>query len=121
MNSTRLRPILFGSMKYYETEYHHRIFVSKEATDWWAISENRVYFWGTNFNWLCDMNTVYKILDYDCAIHAIRRWAHGIIAYLLTWVHHPNATIHDVDALSHYYFSLVAQHIAVSIRSIELL
>jgi len=78
MNSPRLRPILFGSRKYTATESHYHSFVGEVATGRWAISENRAYFWGTHFYWICGMKTVYKILNYEGPIHLISRWEQEI-------------------------------------------
>ena len=49
MDGQRLRPILFGSRKYTDTESYYHSFVGDVATSCWAISKNRVYFWDTHF------------------------------------------------------------------------
>ena len=73
LEGPRLRPILCGSRKCTETESHYHSFVGEVSTGRWAISENRIYFWGTHFYWLYDMKTMYKILSYDGPIHTLRR------------------------------------------------
>ena len=112
LKGPRLRPILFGSRKSTEAESHYHSFVGEVATWRWAISENRVYFWGTHFHWLCDMKTVYKILNYDGPVHTLRRWSQELLAYSFTCVHRPNSMMQDVDALSRYHDPLVAAHIS---------
>ena len=114
IDGPRLQPILFGSRKCTESESHYHSFVGEVATGRWAISENRVYFWGRHFYWLCDMKTVYKALTYDGPIHVIRRWSQELLAYKFTCVHRPNSMMQDVDALSRYHDPLVAKHLATT-------
>ena len=74
LKGARLRAILFVSRKCTEVESHHHNFVGEVATSRWAISKNRVYFWGSRFYWLCDMKIGYSILNYDRHLRIIRRW-----------------------------------------------
>ena len=90
LEGPRLRPILFGSRICIETESYYYSFVGEVSTSRWAILENRIYFWGTHFYWLCDMKTMYKILSYDGPIHTLRRWTQELLAYSFICVHRPN-------------------------------
>lgn len=60
------------------------------------------------------MTTVYKILNYERPIPAIRRWAQEHLAYSFTCVHRPNSMIIDVDVLSRYYDALIAKYVAIA-------
>ena len=114
MDGPRLRPILFVSRKYTTTEFHYHSFVGEVATGRWAISETRAYFWGTHFYWLCNMKTVYKILNYEGSIYSISRLAHELLAYSFTCVHRSNSMMVDVDVLSRYYDPLAVKHVAIA-------
>lgn len=87
MDGPQLLPILFGSWKCTTTESHYHSFVGDVATGRWVIPENRAYFWGTHFYWLCDTKTVYNILNYEGPIHSISRWAQELLAYSSTCVY----------------------------------
>ena len=73
LKGSRLRSILFGSRNYTEIESHYLSFVDEVAKGRWDISENRVYFWESHFNWLCDVKTIYNFFHYDGPIHTLRR------------------------------------------------
>ena len=100
LKGARMWSILFRSRKCTEAESHHHSFVGEVATGHCAISENRLYFWGTHFYWLCDIKTIYKILNYDGPLHVLRRWTQELQAYSFTCIHRSNIMMQDVDALS---------------------
>ena len=108
LEGPRLRHILLGSRKCTEIESHYHSFVSDVTTSRQAILENRIYFWGTHFNQLCDMKTMYKILSYEGPIYTLRQWTQELLAYAFTCVYRPNTMMQDVVVLSRYLDPLVA-------------
>ena len=96
----RLQPFLSGFRICTESESHYHSFVGEIAALRWAISRLKVYLWGQKFWSLCDMATLYKILDYDGPIHILRRWCQELQAYNMLTLHRSAKFMIDVDALN---------------------
>ena len=82
-----------------DTEAHYHGFVVECAALRWEISKNKIYLWGCKFYCMCDMKSLYKILDYDGPIHSLRRWSQELLAYNFETIHRPATMMKDVDAL----------------------
>ena len=71
------------------------------------------YLWGKQFYAMCDMKTLYRILEYDGPIHCIRRWCQELFAYDFITIHRPAIMMKDVDALNRGpYSKVIASYLA---------
>ena len=87
LDGVRLRPIGFNSRSCSATKRHYHDFVGEIACGRWAIVIEKRYLWGTNFFWLCDMKTTYKIMHYTGPTHTLRRWCQELLAHNFSCVH----------------------------------
>ena len=62
---------------------------------------------------MCDCKVIKKFLEYDGSITIMCQWAQEIIGYHLTIIHRLVRTMIDVDSLSRYFGSVVAQHLCI--------
>ena len=106
----RLRPIVFNSRTYTDTEHHYHGFVGEIACGRWSIAKEKRHLWGTHFYWLYDMKTTYKILYYQGPIHVLRRWCQELLAYSFSCIHRSHTMMVDVDYLSRIHDILIEKH-----------
>ena len=109
-SGARLQPILFGSRACTGLERRNHSFVGKAACGRWAISQNRLYLWGSYFYWMCDCIVVKEILEYDSNISMVCRWAQKLLGYHFTVFHRSNHMMRDVYTLTRRFGPLVAQY-----------
>ena len=109
-NGARLQPIAFGSRACTGLERKFHSFVGEAACGRWAISQNRMYLWGSHFYWMCDCAAVKEILDYDGNISMVCRWAQELLGYHFTVLHRSKHMMRDVDALTRRFGPLIVQH-----------
>ena len=115
MDGPRLQPIASGMRACRGTEEHYHSFVGESAALRWAIAKNKRYLWGTRFYCMCDMKTLYKILEYDGPIHCLRRWTQELQAYDFIPIHRPAMMMKDVDALNRGpYARIITTYYAIS-------
>ena len=81
----------------------------------WTISQNRHFLWGLYFYWLCDCKAIKEILDYNGPITMICSWAQEIFAYNFSIFHCCARMIIDVDGLTRWFGSVIAEHPYVAI------
>ena len=60
-----LRPTGFGSRSCTLQEIKYHAFIGEAACGRWSIYQNRKYFWGTHFYWMCNCKAMRKVLEYD--------------------------------------------------------
>uniref|UniRef100_A0A7S2SJ32 Uncharacterized protein n=1 Tax=Eucampia antarctica TaxID=49252 RepID=A0A7S2SJ32_9STRA len=60
------------------------------------------------------MKKIYKILNYDGPLHALRERTQELQDYYFTCLYLPNTMMQDADALSRYYDPLVTMYISTA-------
>ena len=121
--STRLRDITSGMRECTEIESHYHSFVGEIVALRWVIAKNRLYLWGVTFYVLCDMKTMYRILEYDGPIHSLRRWCQELQNYHFIALYRPASMMADVDALnrgSYHRISTVYYTLVTAIRNYDM-
>ena len=100
-----LQAIHCGMRSCTELESHYHSFFGEINVCQWSISMDRQYLWGCRFWSLCDMKSLYRILNYDGHIHCLRRWSRKLHAYDMVPIHRPNALTKELDSLNrrHYH------------------
>ena len=86
LDGPRLQAICSGMRSSTSTDAHYHSFVGECAALRWAISKNKIYLWGCKFYCMCDMKSLYRILEYDGPIHSLRRWSQKLLAYNFTFL-----------------------------------
>ena len=119
MAGPRLQPFASGYRACTETEKHYHSFVGESAALRWAIAKNKDYLWGQKFYCLCDMKTLYKMLEYDGPIHCLRRWSQELQAYTFETIHRPALMMKDVDALNRGPFAPVLKYYLTAVVAIR--
>ena len=109
-SGARLQPISFGSRACTGLERRYHSFVGEAACGRWAISQNKLYLWGSHFYWMCDCVAVKEALEYDGNISMVCRWAQELLGYHFTVLHRSKHMMRDVDALTRRFGPLVAQY-----------
>ena len=95
-----------------ESKYHS--FVGEAACGRWDIGQNRKYLMGSHSWWLCDCKAVKEILEYDCPIAMMCRWAQKLLGYHFSCLHRGAHVMVDVDGLTRWFGSSVAQHLCIA-------
>jgi len=113
-NGARLKPIFFGSRSCNDMEKKYHSFTGEGACGRWAIGQNRKYFWGCHFYWLCDCSAMKELLEYNGSIAMISHWAQELLGCHFTVIHRPAKMMQDVDALTRRYGPHIAKHMMIA-------
>ena len=82
------------------SESHYHSYIGEVAVFCWAVGMCKRYLWGCMFYALCDMKTLYRILEYNESIHVLRRWSQERFGYNFATFHRSHLLMKDVNALN---------------------
>jgi len=68
---------------------------------------------------MCDMKTLYKMLQYEGPIHCLRRWSQELQAFDFETIHRSAVMMKDVDALNRGPFSPVLKYYLTSVAAVR--